>query len=72
MIKRKIIELDNIKFQLKNEEWMRTDASASINDDDGEPELEIHINSVTIAIPIQDIIDCLQQLDIDLEAWAGE
>lgn len=71
MIKRKVIELENIGFG-RNEEWERVDATATIDDQMDEPELEIKVGEIAIAIPVEDIFYCLQELGIDVSAWVPQ
>lgn len=69
MIKRKIIELEGIGFYQEDNGWKRVNAATALDKDGGENELEIHIDSVKIAIPVDDIIGCLEELGIDLEDY---
>lgn len=74
MIKRKILELENIGL-LSDDSWQRTDAVVTLNDDtennENAPELNISVGNITIAIPVQDLLDCLEELGVDVKEWVS-
>lgn len=68
MIKRKVVELENVGLKL-DKEWQRTDASVVIEESDP-VELEITIaGNTAILLSVQDLLDCLQELGIDVASW---
>ena len=72
MIKRKVIELENIGFSNKEDDkWTRVDAAVTLADDD-DVELIVTIASVEIAIPVSDLITCLEELGVDVKGWIGD
>lgn len=68
MIKRKVIELENVGLKV-DREWQRVDASVVIEESDP-VELEITIaGNTAILLSVQDLVDSLQELGIDLASW---
>lgn len=72
MIESKIVRLANIGFERGDEEWQRVGATLSLDEESDEdlPELEIEIEGIKIAIPVEDIFECLAYLGIDVQAWS--
>lgn len=68
MIKRKVIELENVGFQVPGEDWERTNATVVLEDSDP-IELEIAVSRTKILLSVQDLLDSLQELGIDLASW---
>lgn len=67
MIKRKIIEIENVGIRV-DEEWRRIDASVVLEDSDP-VELEITIGSTAILLSVQDLLDCMEEFEIDIASW---
>ena len=73
MINRKIVQLANIGF-MREDDWQRVGAEVSLDNESDEdlPELEIEIEGIKIALPVEDVFECRAYLGIDVQAWSAK